>query len=395
MYPMSGCSMSRFFYRLRRATSAFGLASLIAAGLAGTPAVAADDVFVVGGISVDETAATAAAARAAAFQLGQQAALAKLLRRLTQRTDHSRLPPVETERLEFMVQALEVANEKTSDVRYLADMTVAFKPDEVRRLLKEARIPFAETLSKPVLVLPVQRQGGELVLWDEPNLWREAWSQLPRSDGLVPLIVPVGDLSDISDIDAVQAADGDPLRLSAIAARYGASDVLVAIATPSETASGIRIDITASRVGAPSQPPILFNVQSADRGARPSLLRTAVDGIAAAVEDAWKSASIIEFDRPGLLVLAVPLTSLEQWVSVERRLKSIASISAVNLVSLTRDSAAVEITHFGDEAQLTTVLAQQDLALEQPPLFSTDSDPFRSVQSGQALQMRILRPLSP
>ncbi len=369
------------------------LALIGAVGAWAAPAAA--DVFTVSGISVDETADTAAAARAAAFRRGQRAALATNLRRLTLRTDHGRLPAVDKERLDFMVQALEVADEKTSDVRYLANMTVTFKPAEIRRLLREAGVPFAESTSKPVLVLPVLQQDDRLVLWDDPNPWREAWSQLPQVGDLVPLIVPVGDLSDIADVDAAQAAEGDPLRLSAIASRYRAGDVLVAVATLSETAISTRIDIAASRIGAPNQTPILLNFETSDPATIPALLFDAATGVAAAVEDLWKSTNIIEFDRPGRLLLAVPLTSLEQWISVERRLNNIASISNVSLISLTRDSAEVEIIHFGDETQLAATLAQQDLALEQPSITAPSTDPFRSVQTDDALRMRVLRPIAP
>ena len=388
--------MSRLCHLLRRPALVVALATTVAVWTsAGGSTAAADNVFSVSGIAVDNTADTAAKARAAAFRSAQRAALTTLFQRLTLRADHARLPKVDSERVEFMVQALEVADERTSNVRYLANITVNFKPPEVRRLLREARIPFAETPSKPVLVLPVLQQGGALVLWDDPNMWREAWSELPLSSGLVPLIVPVGDLSDIADVDAAQAAEGDPLRLSAIARRYGATDVLVAVASVSETANAIRIDIAASQIGTPTAGSILFNFQISDPDAIPELLVGAAAGVAAALEDSWKSTNIIEFDRPGRMVLAVPLTSLEQWVSVERRLKNVAAISEVALISLTRDSAEVEISHFGDESQLAATLAQQDLALELPAPVTGNSDPFRSIQTEQAIRMRVLRPITP
>lgn len=397
IYPMRGYPVSAAVGRVGRAAAGLtiALAALIALASA-APAQTASRVFSVTNISVDESADTAAAARAAAFRRGQREALSVLLRRLTLRSDHARLPEVERERLEFMVQALGVSGEKTSNVRYLADMTVTFKPQEVRRLLREAGIPFAESPSKPVLVLPVMQQGGGLVLWDDPNIWREAWSRLSLDSALVPLVVPVGDLSDISDVDAEQAVEGDPLRLSAIASRYGAGDVLVAIATLSQAGGVTRVDITASRIGSPAQTTILRSFQTPDPGALPALMGDAAANVAAAVEEAWKAANIIEFDRPGRLLLAVPLTSLEQWVSVERRLNSIASISDVSLISLTRDAAEVAITHFGDEAQLAAILAQRDLALEQPTgLAAALSAPYRSVQTDQALRRRVLRPIAP
>jgi hypothetical protein len=387
-----------FRFTRRRGRSTMAVAAAVLAALVtfvADPAVAADDVFSVSEIAVDETADTAARARAKAFQAGQRKALGELLRRLTLRADHNRLPKVESERREFMVQALQVGDERTSNVRYLANMTVSFKPPEIRRLLREAAIPFAETQSKPVLVLPVLRQGDTMMLWDEANFWRDAWSETRLDNGLVPLILPVGDLADITDVDAAQAAEGDPLRLSAMASRYGAGDVLVAIATLSGTTGAIRVDIAASQIGDPSAGSVLLNFQIADPEAVPNLLAGAATGVVAAIEDSWKSKNVIQFDRPGHMLLAVPLTSLEQWVSVERRLNNVASISEVSLISLTRDSAAVQISHFGDESQLAVTLAQQDLALELPAFGAVDDDPFRTVQTDQALQMRVLRPTTP
>ncbi len=385
----------RFFQRGHRLAMIAAVVAMVGVWAPfGGVAVAADDVFTVHDIAVDETADTAQRARAAAFRAGQRAALAQMLQRLTLRADHGRLPQVENERREFMVQALEVGDERTSNVRYLANMTVVFKPEEVRRLLREAAIPFAESQSKPVLVLPVLREGDSMLLWEETNLWADAWSELALS-GLVPLILPLGDLNDITEVDAAQAAEGDPLRLSAMASRYGAGDVLVAIATLSRTGDVFRIDIAASQIGAPSAGSVLLNFQLTDPEAIPNLLVGAATGVASSLQDRWKSQNVIEFDRPGRMLLAVPITSLEQWVSVERRLNNVASISEVALISLTRDSAAVEISHFGDETQLAVTLAQQDLALELPAPVAVNGDPFRTVQSDQALQMRVLRPITP
>ena len=388
--------MPRFIRPLARPLWVGVLATTLAVSMsAGSSAIAANEVFSVGNIEVDETAATAARARAAAFRSGQRAALTAMLQRLTRRSDHARLPRVESERVEFIVQALEVADERTSTVRYLANMTVNFKPQEIRRLMREAAIPFAETPSKPLLVLPVLRQGDTSMLWEDFNLWRDAWSELPLRGGLIPVVLPVGDLNDITEVDAAQAMEGDPFRLSAMADRYGAGDVLVAIATLSGSTGAFRVDITARQIGARSADRISRNFQVADAATIPNILASAATSIVASLEEAWKAENVIEFDRPGRIVVAVPLTSLEQWVSVERRINSVASISQVLLISLTRDTASLEISHFGDEAQLAVALAQQDLTLEQPVVPAFGSDAHRAIQANQALGMRILRPITP
>ena len=115
-------------------------------------------------------------------------------------------------------------------MRYLATLRVRFKRAAVRRLLRQANVPFAETASKPVLIVPVFRRAGALLLWDQANSWRHAWAALPPSDGLVPIILPRGDLADVNDIGPEQALRSDEARFEAIAGRYGAGDILLAAA---------------------------------------------------------------------------------------------------------------------------------------------------------------------
>ncbi len=125
------------------------------------------DIFTVADIPVDATANSALAAREAARIDGQRRAFGVLIERLTLAADRGRVPRLSDQQLTELVRDFEVANERSSAVRYLADYTFRFRPDEVRQVLRSAGIPFAETMSKPVTVLPVLRQGGATALWDE------------------------------------------------------------------------------------------------------------------------------------------------------------------------------------------------------------------------------------
>ena len=260
-------------------------------------AAGSEQVYTVAGVAVDVTAETAILARERALLDGQSEGLDRLFRRLTRRADHDRLPAVDERRATFMVRDFDISGEKTSSVRYLARLTYRFKRAEVRRELRAAGIPFAETASQPVLVLPVLRRAASLNLWDEPNAWRSAWSALPPSDrGLVPLLVPFGDLSDIADISAEQAAAGSREQLGPIARRYGARDALVAIASLAPTLNGRdAIDVAVTRVGTTSQDPVLleFSVQAGE--SLDELFSRAAQETAAAVEDAWKEANLLRF----------------------------------------------------------------------------------------------------
>lgn len=355
-------------------------------------------IFTVRGVPVDVTAATATAARERALAEGQAEALRRVLTRLTRRTDHPALPTVDADTVAYLVQGFEVANEKTSAVRYLADLTVRFKPAEIRNLLRRSGLPFAETASRPLVVLPVLRTADGLVLWDATNRWRAAWAALPLRNGLVPMIVPLGDLADITDIDAAQALLGDPAALAAISNRYGAGGALVASASLSTREDSLTaLDVAATRPNDSSAAPLLLSFSAGSVDEVNELMQLAAQETVQGIEEAWLENHLLRFDNLQSMTLAIPVDGIDRWAAVERKLASVAEIARVELRVLRRESAEVRIDYYGEERQLVTALRQRDLELE-PPL----AEVAVSVGAGivrpdagnrDAPALRVLRPL--
>lgn len=386
-----------------------GMAAFATAVLLSFSAVAADhtDVFTVS-VSVDAKAASASAARDAARIEGQHEAYTKLLDRLTLVRDHARLPPATDTVLDNAIKDFEVTNERHSSVRYLADYTFHFRADVIEQLLRSNNIPFAVTRSRPLVVLAVLETPKGPVLWDDPNPWRRAWANATLPQGLVPLLVPLGDIEDVTAIDGATADNGDNAHLQAISNNYGGADVLVTRATlapppsalpasgtdastaASGTASGgAAASGTASGSAGPSPPPAgaaapeTANVTStrfvpgdpgaeqtfiASYTARPGeseqdFLARVVAGTADQVEDAWKQANIIDYSQSGVLVVSIPIDSLTGWIALRDRLEAMPSIQQVELLTLGRRDAQVALHYVGDSAQLRLALAQHNLDL--------------------------------
>ncbi len=322
------------------------------------------DIFTVADVPVDATAASAAAAREAARIDGQRRAFRILVGRLTLAADQKRLPKPSDAQLTDMIRDFEVANERRSTVRYLADYTFRFRPEAVRGLLRSAGIPFAETMSKPVTVLPVLTQGGASVLWDDPNPWRDAWANRKPAAGLVPLAVPLGDAGDVAAIDAQKALAADLDALAAIAARYGGGDALIAHATQGDDGA---LATVVKRVSAAGSTDILNETFRPNPGeSQQDLMARAVDDSIAALEEAWKREMLLGgAAQAGALTAEVPITSLGDWLFVRGRLAGLPVIKSSDLLALDRHAAQVEIHFLGDPAKLQLALAQRDLVLRQ------------------------------
>jgi hypothetical protein len=325
------------------------------------------DVFTIGGVAVNISAKTGKTARTLAITTGERAAFQRLLERLVPKRDHYRLPNLSDEAIRDLVRGFEVEEEYPSARRYVATLTIRFKAEAVRQLFREAGVPFAETRSKPLVVLPVLRVGGELRLWNNPNPWREAWAQRGRGGGLVPLIVPLGDLSDVTLITAEQALQGKAEPLRRIAQRYGASDALVALASVEEDSGRLqRVMFNISRYGtAATEQSFADSVTGTAGETSETLLRFAANEAVKRMEEIWKLGNMLHFDKERDIAVVIPLSSLAGWLEVRKRLAGVSYIRETRLISLSRSEAHLLLRYLGDEPQLINTLAQSDLILAQ------------------------------
>lgn len=330
--------------------------------LPATAARAADaDLFTVRAVPVDATAETAPAARERAIAEGRREAFRRLVDRLVPSSEAGRIPDPTDSELQRMVLGFEVANERSSAVRWIADLTVAFDPGAVRARLRSAGAPYAETRSLPVLVIPLYETGGETILWEEMNPWRNAWFELPPRGGLVPFVVPYGDVADIRDLSPDQAVSGDVEALTRIAERYGARDAVIARAKPR---AGGGIELSVQRLGrSGTGSTMVGTVAAAEDPDEVKRLMPAVTRTAALVEEAWKKDNLI---RPGfetLVTATVPLDSLRGWLTVREALDELSIVARYRVVQLMRSEALVDVWINGDAEQLRVALAQRDLEL--------------------------------
>jgi len=344
------------------------LLALVAGAAAALPVAAQQtpSVFTVRNVAVDQTAATASEARESALADGQRKAFRQLLERLTPRAQHDRLPRASNAQIADLIENFEVQSERASAVRYIATYTFRFNPDGIRALLRRANVPFSETYARPLVVLPVYHDGDVAVLWDDPNPWLVAWRALPPADGLQPLIVPLGDLTDIGLISADQAQRGDAERVAAIANKYGAGGAVLVEAIIDRTNPARPVaQIATTRFDGGGGDQTLVESYAANAGEEvDAQLARAAAQTASAIEEQWKSDVALQFGQEASLVTDVVFAALGDWVAMRDRLAETAMIRRTEVLNLSRNRAQVELHFIGTESGLRLTLAQKDLVLD-------------------------------
>ncbi len=447
------------------------LASALLAGLS-TALAAGDDVFVVPRVSVQAEANSATAAKNLAQTQGRRKAIEILLRRLTVEEDWPYLPSVAADMDETMDEAapeaetalpetpsgelpadfsnfgpeprpvitlsddmleelesgFEVYNEKSSAKTYRAFITYRFKPSAIRKLLRDAEIPYSEAQTRTALVLPVLQTENGLYLWEENNPWMAAWKVRPYNNELTPMTAPLGDLEDSAAIGPREALNIDETALASIADRYAVSQVIVAhaflrqendeyilrvrlingyreSAEIIEEEDALMDRYGADAAGAADQSGFGMAAQGPDSNSFnlakpgdvlaeswfrrpaanfPTLAEEAIEVVIAKHAKPWKKQTLIDHTEAALLEASAYFRSLGEWAKIRAALISTPLVGSVQVRSLSRRGAEMLVRAYGDPQKLIVAMEAQGLVL-----WTQDGERWLVATPATAQEMRL------
>jgi hypothetical protein len=335
------------------------LGPLASAGSAG----AALDLWSEAGIEVDVTAGSAVEARTIAIERAQRSGLVRLLRRLADANDVAKIPDVATLPIDAFVRGYAVEEEKRSATRYIGRLTVHFREDRVRDLLERAGIAAVLEPSRPLLLVPVVAEIGDQRLAGELDPWRAAWLAELERNTVVQLVLPLGDLSDIAQLQGY-VAGGDPQALLGLAARYGLAAATVAraeVVAADDAGEPVRLSLTLTTAG---DWPEVREAAVLDRQAQEdaaAFWRRAAVLAKSWLDAAWKRDNLVRSDLRDRVAVVVPLADLAGWIQIKRGLESVPEIRSLELVRLTREQAELAVEFVGGRARLERRLVERGL----------------------------------
>jgi len=327
----------------------------------GARAEAPRDAYTVTGVKVQASGVRPEVARAKAVAEGEAVALARLLRKLTLAEDHARLPKPDAEAVRAAVRNFSVESETGQGEKYSAAIAYRFDRDSVRAMLEAAGVPFVDTPSPPLVVLPVWREEGKPSLWDDPNPWREAWMRHEPEDALVEFARLRGDLADLKAISGEEAAAGNRPALNRIADHYKAGLIAVAVGTVEKGQRRITVQLFDLANGRTSSIGV-FNAGTDAAG-----LDKAAAQVARAVDAGWKKGAIAIEQNATIVRIRAPLQGLEHWIKIRQALTSMPQSRSLITISMSPGEALIELRFAGTVAELRRQLEQKGMALAAEP----------------------------
>lgn len=350
------------FAQARTALSVLGLCFFLAPSVL-IPGVAhANSLFTVDNVTVDATAENALKAREQAFEEAQGKAFDELAARMLSENELKMFerPPVSA--ISTMIKDYEVSNEKLSSTRYIGTYTFRFEDRAVRRYFSGQGAQYTDVVSRPVLILSFMDTGRGMVLWSYQNEWMKAWSAASNlAGGLVPIVVPLGDLADIDNIGDDEALTYSPRALNAMLERYDASEAVIAIAKPEGTALNIQLYRTDRE-----RPEYVHQIfeRALPGQDDPQLYARAVQSVKQILRSDWKQKTVVDTRQHGSIEVRARFRSLQEWSDLQRRLGRINGISSMNLKTLSPKEASIEILYDGTFDRFKLALEQGQLYLK-------------------------------
>jgi hypothetical protein len=350
----------------RLAAAVLAVALAVFAGL--TPSWALGPVetsiFAVQGVDVDVTSTDASSAKNQALMDVQVKAFFELVERLgTPELAADLREKLKPRDIAPFLRSLSIEQETSAPGRYIGRFTVRFLPEKTQEFFAQYGIRVPTQQADPILVLPIFRGPDGNKLWEE-NPWRKAWIDLQGEQGIVPIIVPLGDLEDTQTLSAEDALTGDAVRLEALRTRYGSPSLLLAQAQPAD-GGGLHVYIEGeTKLGRVT----VNKIYMPEEGVTEPVETVAVTAFQAMLVNSYRevaekmaerSANTVQF-----LAVSVPFTSPREWNAIRSRIVNTPNVRAVDLSTLNADGAVIKLvfTHTVEELQMNMQAAGLNLA---------------------------------
>ncbi len=127
-------------------------------------------------ISVDITAKTVAEAKQQAINKAVRDGLSEIVQNISSEKSVKELNQLNDNQLQHFITGIMVLMEKSSDIRYIADLRITADENILKAYMKENNMPLIIGENLNIYIAPLlEKADGSLDLWGDENIWRQAF----------------------------------------------------------------------------------------------------------------------------------------------------------------------------------------------------------------------------
>jgi hypothetical protein len=320
-------------------------------------AQSADGVFIAAAVEVDVTAANSAEAQRQGLANAEREGFERVARRVTLAAERATLgePRPDQAALQRMVARVDVLDERRSNTRYIARLSVRLIPDNVRAFLRAAGYTVLETRTSPVLVAAAAPAGPASL----SDLWRQTWEEGGYGGELAPILLAPASAPSSPDWSA----------LAPFAQGVGSAAAVVAsLSVAGDSASAALVEIGPNGARR-DRGVVTARIGPAEAGLARAL-RSLADQANAVIQDEWKTTLAAGRAQRMRVTLSALFAGQEEWARIKRGLGEAQSsiVSDVSVDAISREGALVSLSFVGDRAAFAREMVRNGLALSDGPL---------------------------
>lgn len=326
----------------------------------------ASDIFTVKNIRIDKTEKNAVVAQKKAMEEATRIAFDILAKRLLSEIQYASFALPEDQILNSFVSDFEIGDEQLSATRYLADFTFRFDPENVRRFFDGGGNEIEADIGDipPVLVLPFYQDGMKMTFWQEPNPWKIAWGASGKSSNIVPVRIPLGDITDVglaNAKDILLGGDIEPLRR--LMQRYETKSAVIVLAENKEAENKVAFSIFEFIAED------IHKIKTWDAikvSNEQSVWQQGQKSVHDFLYQRWKKQAAIQSAIVKSVQIKAKFSSMKEWVKIKKKMKTSGLFEKTELLSLNKNGAFLNVKMKGDAQKMRMTLANLGVLVSRP-----------------------------
>ena len=220
-------------------------------------------------------------------------------------------------------------------------------------LKRALKVPLTEENTAPrglgVLVLPVFKEGEQILVWDKSNPLRAPMRRAALTGGNQSVVVPLGDAKDLAEIDYDNILTARYEQFAGLLKRYGAKEVMVVLLTPPE-ADNAPTRVLVNRIYKGGMKPELLEIKAKDgsnMAARYHDVATTVVRLAA-----QRAAATADVEREKRAVTAKQpvifrFTTMAEYGQVDKLLRESPGFEGLDVTNIALQEVHAVLYHAG------------------------------------------------